>query len=106
MVGLMGGFYVDKFNQHREIHWACKRCIVRPMCNEQCYKTFLEHWICENCEVMQSQDRYTCPKDSCKDLERMKLYESFSYFYGDIVLEVMTIHMEETSIFRLLKRPL
>lgn len=97
----MGGFYQDINSQYRVIHWACRDCIVRPMCIERCDRLLLQHWLCEDCE----KDIAGECDDPCDKVERSKLFERMSYIYGDKLRNIMTEQMEQTSIFSLLRIP-
>ena len=97
----MGGFYVDKYNRHREIHWACRDCIVRPICTEECDKLLLQHWLCEDC----TKDIAGECDEPCDKVKRSQMIELFNYYYGDRMRDLMIKHIEQTSIFGLFRKP-
>lgn len=90
--------YSDIYHHCTVIHWACKECLVRAMCNERCGRTYLQHYLCEHCEG--------CLTFPCKKVKTSQMYETISRTYGDQMLKAYDKYLEETSIFRLLKRPL
>jgi len=100
-VKIMGGFYVDKYNQYREIHWACRRCVVRPICNERCDKLSLIHWLCEDCK----KDIADQCNDACDRVISAQRFEFIQHIYGDVMENAMIKHLEETSFVRVLRKP-
>jgi hypothetical protein len=97
----MGGFYVDINNQYRDIHWACRDCIVRPMCTEKCDRLSLLHWLCENC----SKDIASECDDPCDKVIRSKRLEYINHMYGGVLMSEIIKHQRETSFARLLRIP-
>lgn len=90
-------YYTTRFNW-QEIHWACIECLVRPMCNERCSRTYYKHYLCEPCN--------DCEGYPCKLVEKAQMYECIQIAYGDKLFKYYDEHLKQTSIFRFLKRPL
>ena len=77
------------------MHWACVECLVRPMCNERCNRTYYKHYLCEPCNG--------CVNFPCKEVKKLQMYETVFRAYGDQILEAYDIYFKETSIFKFLK---
>jgi len=92
-------YYTDYWG-YKYIHWACKDCIVRPMCKENCHRTRFKHYLCEPCSASNDCNSYPC-----KEVKKMQMYERVFNAYGDIMFEEFEKHLKRTSIFRLMKIP-
>jgi hypothetical protein len=92
MVGLMPYYNHDGWGT---IHWACVECLVRPMCNERCNRTYYKHYLCEPCNE--------CDGFPCKEVKKLQMYETIFRAYGDQIFECTNKYFEERSIFKLLK---
>jgi len=87
--------YVHEWGYGNYLHWACSKCIVRAMCEEdKCYMTEYLHELCMDCKI-----NHLCMMDNnCQKIKRYKFWESISNNYGDQICEYMNQHFKETSI--------
>ena len=96
----MPAYTHDRYRMEKYMHWACKKCLVRPICNENCHRTKYKHYYCEPCD--NACCSYPCPK-----VKKQLMYERVFEVYGDQMMEAWNKYMRETSLFgRLIRRPL
>jgi len=77
-----------------EPHWACERCIVRAMCQEDsCYMTEMFHYLCLDCKKNK-----TCKK-KCRLVERTELFDHVSKSFGNRIKEQLIKNTLEQSLF-------
>jgi len=77
-------------------HWACKRCIVRPMCTESgCYMTEFFNSLCLSCEKNE-----TC-KEKCSSVQFSELCDTISCGrYKDLLIQNM---LDQSVLYNLSK---
>jgi hypothetical protein len=82
-----------------EMHWSCKECLVRPMCNERCSKTYLKHYKCDGC------DGRSCFTKGfpCETVKKYMMFEQIQKSYGPKIVELCKKNIDQTSIFGLLR---
>ncbi len=90
-------YYTEDYN-YGMMHWACVECLVRPMCDERCNRTYYRHYLCEPCDN-------GCASFPCKEVEKVQMYELIFRVYGHQMMEAWNKQIGETSIFRLMKLP-
>ena len=77
-----------------QMHWACKQCIVRPMCKEEgCYMTEMFHYRCLDCKKNK-----TCKK-KCDSVERIELLDRVFSYHGTKIKEALQESVLEQSLF-------
>jgi len=91
---------------HYEPHWACKKCIVKVMCTDDgCYMTSYINEICLNCNKRKKCKIPSYNERGCKKIDRLRMFENIDRIMRrDGYDQVIIKHLEETSIFRLMKQ--
>ena len=82
--------HYTQYYGYRQIHWACVECLVRPMCNKRCHKSYHKHQLCEGCNE--------CNGYPCEKVQKVKMFEMVWESYGDQVLK----YYEESTLYKLL----
>lgn len=75
------------------LHWACERCIVRGMCQDDgCFLTDLFHPYCLTCK-----ENHKC-KQKCNTVLRAELFDKVESYYGKYFEHLLEKYILESSL--------
>ena len=94
---------IESYGFYPKPHWACKECLVRPMCqDDECPMTRYLHKLCTTCKC-----KHRCPmKNDCEKIKEWKVWRMIERTWGPEIVKHFIDRIKETSPFyRLMTMP-